>query len=185
MPTPAGGLRDRLIFTALFETVEEIISTLGWLDSGRQHLPINLIGRAVDEHETVPLNTLAVSAEGVDGEDGEMGSLLEEQRHPYFVDFYAEDDAVGAHLIGDIREALKGKHAGRTGPVLHVFDSTLATPALAFSCVIENVVSDRAHGFTEEYRRHWYSVSLDIVDDVDGPVADVEVGYPPLYADVY
>ncbi len=162
---PAGGLRDRLILRALYDLVEDILITLGWFDAGRQHLAINLIGRAVDDHEVIPLNTLAVSAENVDSEDAEIGSLLEVQQHPYFIDFYAEDDAVGASLIADVREGLKGKLAGRTGPVLDVFDTTLATPALAFSCILEDVTTDRAHGFTEEHRRHWYSCALVVVDE--------------------
>ncbi len=167
MPAPAGGLRDRLIFTALYELVQEILDTMGWFDSGRQHAPINMVGEAVDVHDSIPVNTLSVSAESVDSEEAELGSLSEEQRHPYFVDFYSEDDSVGAALIGDVREGLKGKLAGRTGPVLDVWDDTLATPALAFTCVLENVVSDRAHEFTDAHRKHWYSVSLDVVDDVD------------------
>lgn len=162
-----GGLRDRLIHDALYRLVEEILTTLGWMNPGRQHAPINLVPVAVDEHDEIPANTLTVSPEDVDGTDAEMGSLLEERRTGYWIDFYAEDDAVGKDLIGDLRDALKGKMAGRTGPVLDVFDTTLATPALAFSCVLEGIRTDRAHGFTEAHRRHWFELALEVVDDVD------------------
>lgn len=174
MALPIGGLRSRLIHESLHRLVRTILEDLGWFAAGRSHLAINVVPEAVDAHREVPLNTLAISAEDTSSEDLELGSLLSADTTTYWIDFYAENEAVGTHLMGDVREALRGKHAtiGRTAPVLDVWDYNLATPVVVFACSIDNVVSDRGHGFTRAFERYWFALRLDVVDDVTGdPIA--------------
>lgn len=168
MTAPMGGYRDRLITESLFRLVRtSLLDVLGWNAPGRANRPLTVRSTPVGAAEEVPLNTLVVSAEDVAGENIEIGSHAAEDTHPHWVDFYAENDDVGAHLIGDVREILRGKLAGRSAPVLDVYDWDQATPPLLFSCLLERIRSDRAHGFTRAHEAHWYACEVDVVDEVD------------------
>ncbi len=95
-----------------------------------------------------------------------MGSGLAEQTWSFFVDFYAENDPIGLHLIRDVKDLLEGRMAsiGRTKPLLVVKDWTLATPAQIFTCEIEDVRTARAHDFSNSWMKHWHSCSFTIID---------------------
>jgi hypothetical protein len=114
----------------------------------------------------VPLNTLALSDEDISGDDIELGSNLAEQTWAFYVDFYAENDPIGLHLIRDVKDLLEGRmpSISRTAPILPVLDYTLATPVSVFTCQIESVKVSKAHDFPHPWLQHWYSCSFDIVD---------------------
>ncbi len=166
MPPPLGGVRDRLILDNLFRLIVDSLTTLGWFDAGREHGTIYPVPKPVDDHDEIQFNTLAVSCGDTEIEYGEIGSFLEIRRTPWWVDFYAESDAVGKHLIGDVRDIIGGKLAGRTAPTLDVYDYRLATPSVVFACELDEISDDRARGFTQEHRRHWYECSFTVIDTV-------------------
>lgn len=167
MPGPMGGRRDRLIHENVFRLVRDSLNDLGWGDAGRAHRPLSVRITGVGPQEEVPLNTLVVSAEDTSGEGIELGSFASEDTRPFYVDFYAENDVIGAHCIGDVREILRGKLAGRVAPVLDVYDYDVDPPELLFSCLIDEVTTDRAHEYSRPHEAHWYSCAFIVLDEVD------------------
>lgn len=166
MSTVVGGLRARLIKDSFFYMLQSHLEELGWFDSGRQHMPVALIAEPRNWDEPIEFNTLVLSAEDVNDTEEEMGSNLTEDRWTYYVDFFAEDDAVGADLAGDVRDILRGKMPtiGASRAMLRVYDYRQATPPVIAHVEIENVLLDRARNFPRPWQQHWYSVRCDLVD---------------------
>ncbi len=166
MTVYAGGLRSRLIRDSLINMVTDSLAALGWFDGNRQHTKLTVVATAVPEEEDVPYNTLAFSDDDISSYDEEMGSNYSEHRWNWFIDFFAEDNSIGLHVIQDIKAILEGRFSsiGRTGSILKVYDYTLATPSHIFTCEIEGVATHRAHGFPRAYQRYWHSCSFDVLD---------------------
>lgn len=166
MTTYVGGLRDRLIHDSLFLMVRDSLTALGWFDPSADYQPITLVPEMLEPNEPIQLNTIAVSASNAGDSDAEMGSNLSENRITYYVDIYAEAEALGAHLKGDVRDILRGKmpSIGRTAPAVAVMDLTQAVPTQIFTCEIENLVIDRAPTFTQPWQRFWWVIRFELVD---------------------
>lgn len=164
--TVAGGLRARLIRDSVYRMVYDSLEALGWFDAGRQHQAINFTGTETDQHAEIPMNTLALVDEDQSGLDLELGSQLAEFSWTFYLDFYAEDDVIGKHLIYDVRDIIEGRLTaiGRSRPNCVVLDYTLATPTEIFTVDFENVVVDRAHDFPKPWQRHWYACRFTVVD---------------------
>lgn len=165
--TIVGGLRARLIKDSFFYMLEGRLTALGWFDSGRQHLPVNMLAMPRNWDQPIEFNTLAVSAEDVNDTESEMGSNLAEDRWTVYVDFFAEDDSVGADLANDVRDILRGKmpSIGASRAVLDVYDYRQATPPVIAYVDIENVLLDRARNFPRPWQQHWYAIRCDLVDE--------------------
>jgi hypothetical protein len=165
-PTIVGGLRSRLIFDSTFRLISDGLTALGWFDPARRHAPVNLVDEPPDTEREVPLNTLALSDENVSGTAWELGSNLAEKIRFFYVDLYAESDSLGKHLIGDVADLLEGRFAsiGRTGPTVDVYDFRQATPSVVATCDVVNLRVDRAHGWTKEWLRNWFSIQFQLVD---------------------
>lgn len=166
MTTIVGGLRARLIHDSLWNCLHGALGRLGWLLPNQQFMPINFIASRVPAQTEVPLNTLALSDEAMRSVDLELGSTAVETRWTYYVDFYAENDVIGKHLIHDIRDVLGGRMStiGRNDPSVVVYDYRQATPLRVFTVGIENVLVDRAHDFPKPYQQHWYACRFEVVD---------------------
>lgn len=160
-----GGRRTRLITIAFHAMITDSLDALGWFNTGRDHQPLSIIVRPNDWDETVGFNSLAITIEDAFDNEAEMGSLLTEDRWTFTIDVYAEDDAVGIHLINDVKDILRGKmpSIGRGGPIFPVADITVG-PDPIFHCDIERVVVDRARGFTKAWQQHWWACRCDVVD---------------------
>jgi hypothetical protein len=161
-----GGLRARLIRESVFEKLRTGLTDLGWFDAGRPHSPIILESRSQNQDETIVINTVALSDEN-DFESGwEMGSNLTEQTWQMYVDFFAENDALGLSLIRDVRDILRGRFTsiGQDSTFFNVYDYRQATPPILFQCEIQNVDTDRAHGFLKPWLEHWYACNFEVVD---------------------
>ena len=169
-----GGLRARLISDSVYHLLYNALEARGWFNSSRPYRPITVRTEAVDNDVEIPLNTLVIHETVTRDEEAEMGSNLGEVTTTYYVDFYAENRALGKEVIHDVRDILTGRMAviGRTETVLPVYDWTLATPALLFVCEIEDVVVDQAKDFPKPWQKHWWACRFDLVDyyndDVDG-----------------
>ena len=165
---PEGGLRDRLIDAAMFNKLKEGLASQGWFDAGRQHRPIKCIDAPVEDDEQIAPNIVAMSSEGVSPTDLELGSNATVETFDYWFDIYAESDAVGKHLSGDIRAVFQGHFPadGFSEPVVDVYDQTMATPAKIFS--VDVVSTDRArnrnHVVATSPARHWWTVLVAIED---------------------
>lgn len=165
--TLGGGLRSRMIEMSTFETIKTALTALDWFASGRRHQPIILVNEAQEPTgDPIAFNTLALSSENVASSDEELGSLLAEHRRSYYVDFFAESDALGQHVIGDVKDILEGRmpSLGRSNPIIDVYDYRQATPPQVFYVEVEGVTIDRAHGFPQPWARHWFSVQFTLID---------------------
>jgi len=163
---PYGGLRDRMVFESFARMLHAALTQLGWFEPDRAHAPINWRTAIVPEAEELPINTLAVSSEDSRSEEMELGSGLTEDRSIVVVDFYAQNDALGRHLAGDVRDILRGKiPVIREDPSFVVYDWRNEPPTELFVAEIEGVMLDRAHGFDAPFRRHWFSVLAELVEE--------------------
>jgi hypothetical protein len=178
-----GGLRSRFIRDSLEQLVVGGLAALGWFGPGRDHSPIAVVDAPNDWDEPVEINSLAFADGGEDDIEMELGSTATEDRWVYYIDFYAEDESVGLHLSGDVRDILRGKLSsiGRTNPSLPVYDYRNATPPVIFHCYLENVLVDRAKGFNQPWLRYWFSVRVDVVDENFEDVGGAVVPGPGLF----
>lgn len=161
-----GGLRARLVAESTYQMISDALGDLGWFDSGRQHSPIHMRRVPVENDENIELNTLVVFSESMFSFDQELGSNLAEHRWIFWVDFYAENDAIGTHLIHDVKDICQGRFnsIGRTAPIVTIYDYTMATPPEIFVCEIESVAVERMHDFPKPWQKHWYSLTFVVVD---------------------
>ena len=173
MPIYVGGLRARLVHDSVFNMLRDALTALGWFAPSATHTPITFISEPLDPNVEVPLNTIAIADADDRGDDIEMGSLLQELRWQIFVDFFAENDAIGLHLIRDVKDVLEGRmpSIGRTGPFVNVYDYTLATPAVLFAVDIEDVFTDKGRDFPQPWLRNWRSCGFTVVDTYADEVA--------------
>lgn len=161
-----GGLRARLIKDSVHSTLRTSLSALGWFTPGASHSPVTLLAEPVAVDTEVPFNTLAISDEVSTTDEIEMGSRLSDVPWTFFVDFYAENDSIGLHMIRDIKDILEGRFPsiGRNAPIIPVYDYTLATPVQIFVVEVEDVRVDKAHDFPQPWLRHWRECNFTIID---------------------
>ena len=166
MTVVVGGVRKRLIKYSFEVMINDALDQLGWFADGRGHRDVRVIGSPVDEDTEVLPNVVSIAAEDVSSMEWELGSNLEEIRWDFYVDIYAENDAVGLHLAGDIVDVLKGKlpSIGRARPQLHVLDYQQATPVELFRCQLEEVDMAKVRNWTQPWQRYWYVVGCQVVD---------------------
>lgn len=169
MTSYVGGLRARLIHDSVYAMLYDALEALGWFKSVASRSQITFLPDALPPDVEVPFNTLALADEGETGEDIELGSQLQETRWEMWVDFYAENDSLSLHLIRDVKDILQGRmpSIGRTGPIVEVYDYTLATPVVIFNVEIEDVTTDRARGFPQPWLRSWRACGFTVVDTYD------------------
>jgi len=174
--TYTGGLRARLIIDSVWYELERILTALGWFDSGRQHLPIQMIDEDPTDRDKVDFNTLALVPSHIRDEEIELGSILSDHERTFYIDFYAENQSVGEHLIYDLKDALQGRMAtiNRGQPTVTVMDYSLATPVQAFIVEIDDVNVQRAHTYSYPWQKFWYSIQFVTIDTYDGedPLSD-------------
>lgn len=162
----AGGLRERLIADSVYHWIRNALVDLGWFNSGRPYVPITMRTESVPNDEQIPFNTIVISESSTTDNEGELGSNLGEITTIFYVDFYAENEALGKELIHDVRDAIKGRlpSIGYTQSALPVYDWRLATPTLLFTCDIQDVIVDQARDFPKPWQRHWWVCRFDVVD---------------------
>jgi hypothetical protein len=167
-----GGLRTRFIQDSFFAMLEDALTQLGWFDAERDHSPITMIDGDIAETDTenreipIAFNTLSVSWDSYFDNDWEMGSTLVEANQLCYVDFYAEDDSVGQHLIYDAMAIVSGRmpSIGRDSATFDVYDYSLATPARIFYCELRDPLVDRARTVIKPWQRHWWSLQVRVID---------------------
>lgn len=177
-----GGLRDRLLKDSFYGHVEQALNTLGWLDPGRSHRPINLIQKP--EHWDVPVapNTVTVDFTAIETGEVEVGSRLTNDVHTGYVEIYAENDSLGHHLSNDIRDWLRGRlQTNPVGVTFPIFDYRQgSTPPVIGYMDIDGISALRNVAATnEQWLRHWFRVRCEITDTYGAVVAGA-VPYPSL-----
>lgn len=164
-----GGLRDRMLFDSVMNGIVEELASLGWFDGtvydvtpgGRQHHPITVTDEFPNLEGDAEINTLAFSFADAEAEQAELGSKAEVHFTTIFVDFFAESDALGRHLIGDVYAFLKAN------PVLPVFDYRSVTPMVDFNVSVdeESVEKRKPQQVTNPWQRNWHICSFVVEDD--------------------
>jgi hypothetical protein len=166
MSTIVGGLRVRLIRDSLYAMVEDALTDKGWFNPARQHTPINMIDTEVPFDQEIPFNTLSMAWQDNFVNEWEIGSRMSEFRHSVYFDFYAEDDVLGMEFSHDLAAILEGRmpSIGRDNNVFTVYDFSQATPPEVTICQIEDVFVDKARDMPKPWQRHWWVVSLSVLD---------------------
>jgi len=165
MSNYVGGLRDRLILESLRYHVNGGLNYLGWLGTGRPHLPVQLITEPIEPLTEILPNVISICEEGVDEIEAETGSNLTEFRWQYAIDIYAESSAVGRHLWGDVKSILEGRFSSYSGrPQISVLDWSAATPTQIFVCQIENVVGGRQRNYQKSFEKYWWTLVFELID---------------------
>jgi len=156
---PDGGLRDRIIHESLYKAIETQLTTLGWFDAGREHSDIVMVDEFPDEDAEVAFNTLAFSMGDGGGVPTEMGSPTTDEEIIFFVDFFAENDAIGRHVRGDIFEFLKAN------PSQPVFDySDIGDPEVFTVEVQDDADKRKPDRAVNKWQKHWYVLSFSVID---------------------
>lgn len=165
--TLTGGLRSRMIKDSYRNLIVDNLTSLGWFDSGRRHIPITIADRPNKWDDPVAFNTLTVSLEDRVDVDAEMGSNLSIDTWTSYVDFYAESDDLGLQVMGDIRDIVRGKlpSIGRTQPCFDCFDYRLDPPEAFTVIQVQNILEDRARNFPKEWQAHWFVLRADLEDE--------------------
>lgn len=153
-----GGLRDRFIQDSVFEQVNTALTTLNWFALDAIHTPITVVYSYPDDQDPVQKNTLAMSTGNAMSEYVELGSLTHAKSSFLFFDFYAENESVAQHLIGDI------DHFLMKNPTLDVYDYENAK-AVLFQIQVEDTNIGRATRVTQPWQKHWVTLTLQIEDD--------------------
>ena len=168
-----GGLRDRMLIENVLRYIMDHLENLGWAVTEPDGVTVNPAQasyeriRIVDEYpndpETVevPLNTLAFSAGDSFQDMFELGSNGETHFSPFYIDFFASNDALMRHVMGDIYAWVN------SNPVITVWDFSLATPEVDFYAYLEeeSVSKDRPSRATNPWMKHWLMVSFILRDD--------------------
>lgn len=165
--TISGGRRARLIQDSVRLQIISALSELGWFDADRRHAPLRYRAKPADWAEEIARNTFSITMEDVDDSPSEMGDGTTDDLRVFYIDFYAENDSVGYHFVGDCRDIIDGRlpSIGRTGPVFDIYDFDLATPASFVQVDVERIVTDRVESQPRPWQQHWHFVRFDILDD--------------------
>lgn len=162
-----AGLRHRLLHDSFHAHVTQALNTLGWLDPGRAHKPVKIIGPPLPWHEPIEPNTITVDFMGSDTFEAEVGSRLTSEVIVGFVEIYAQDDSFGLHIANDLRDWFRGRLQNPPMPGVHfpIYDLRQPTPGTIGYMDIRNISALRnAAVELEMWTRHWYRVRCEITD---------------------
>lgn len=142
--TVVGGLRARFLQDSFQLLVLDGLTSLGWFDPGRQHLPLVFLGEPQDWDKPVEFNTMVVTTRSRETEDAEVGSNFNRDQIRISVDLYVESDSLAVDLANDIRDLLRGRL--EQGPIwggFEILDLRMATPTAVGRAVIHDVRATR------------------------------------------
>lgn len=170
MGTVAGGLRARMIKENIYNLVNDGLEDLGWFDSGRDHKSVVCRSNSFGNDEVLEPNIVVVTADDSSDRYMELGSLLTEESWLYYVDVYAENEAVGLHLAGDVKGILAGRFptsVSRIGPDVDIYDVRVdaATPHVLFSVELDGIDLNRGRSYTSAIEEFWWSIDFVVLDE--------------------
>lgn len=147
--------------------VVEGLTSLGWFDANRRHLPFAVTDRPQKWDDPIRFNSLVISLEDRIDAEAELGSNLTVDTWTSYVDFYAESDDLGLQVMGDVCDILRGKmpSIGRTQPSFEAFDYREDPPEMFTTIQVQNILEDRARNFPNEWQSHWFVVRADLEDE--------------------
>lgn len=156
-----GGLRDRMILESVLQDIKAYMATLGWFDADREHEPITIVDEYPDEDGDVPINTMAFSYGDIRSQPLELGGAAEEITNPIFIDFFAESDALGRHVVGDVHE-----HVQKQGQFA-VYDYSQITPPVEFIVQVNDGSIDKRKPTraVNAWQKNWHVLSFVVTEE--------------------
>ena len=161
-----GGLRDRMVLQSVVTAITGEMTTLGWFNmTGKQYSEITILDEYPDDKDEVAINTMAFSLGGVQRSEMELGSNAQTLYFPIYVDFFAESDGLGRHVVGDI-----ANFVNRVGQFTVYDYSASPTPTAEFVVLLgegslETTKPDRA---VNNWQKHWHSVGFVVTEERPG-----------------
>lgn len=161
-----GGLRARLLQDSVHAVLIDGLTEAGWLDPGRNHLPVQIQPKPAKWTSPIQPNLVAIDFLSVDTEEAELGSPLTADMILAYIEVYAESDSLGVGLSNDIRDLLRGRlSVARAGGTLPILDFRHATPPVIGYLRVDRVSALRNASPTEDvWVRHWYRVRCEFTD---------------------
>lgn len=166
---PEGGFRDRLIFEGFHKYLHDKLDAIGWFGPigapAKRYPPIVWRTERIPDDETIPEDALVVSTDDVDIADLEIGSNASATGISVWIDFYPVNDALGAHVAGDIIAILRGQMTAVNAvePNFPVFDTDGLTEL--FTVDIEDIQLLISHNPSKPAERYWRAVACVLVDE--------------------
>jgi hypothetical protein len=173
LPTPLGGLRARLVRDSLVLVFDGALNDLGWYDTDRRHRPVRLTIEAIPLSEPIEPNLIMLTVRRGSNEPVEIGSDLSTSRSQILVDIFAEDESLGEHLWGDIRDVLRGR-IGSTLSSFPILDLRQSTPTILGYAQLFDVSAARLWAQVEaSWQRRWFRVEAFMDDTYFGEPIEV------------
>jgi hypothetical protein len=168
-PPLVGGLRARLLRDSCILALETGLDELGWFDNGRRHRSITFAKEPLRYDEPVEPNLIGLSLGDLSETDIEVGSSLVTASWALAVDVFAEDESLGQHLWGDIRDLLRGRLASRVRSTVPIMDLRQATPSQVGYAEVVDVIATRQWAMVEApWQRTWFRVEATVEDTYFG-----------------
>lgn len=116
--------------------VETVLTDLGWIGQdppfGATPVTFQTVRPNEEELKSLVANTVAVSfGNEPDDKEEEIGGGLVSVDFPFFVDVYAEKEAIALAIASDVKDHLAGRVPG-TSRFLTVVDQRTTTPVLGY-----------------------------------------------------
>jgi len=166
--TVHGGLRQRLIKDSLFNLVRDGLTDLGWFEASPARRDVKMVAKLIPLTEEISPTTIAMAPLDQSERELELGSSAAEIEWEIYFDIFAENEAIGVHLAGDVKAILGGRYPdiGRTSPVLPVYDYRQATPSVIFTCDLQDISVDRALlESPRPWQQYWWQIRVVVVDE--------------------
>jgi hypothetical protein len=157
-----GGLRDRMMLESVVNDIVADLTTRGWFNNtNKQYAPITVVDEYPEDDDAVELNTIAFSMGDTTSLALELGSKAERLHTSIFVDFFAENDGLGRHVVGDV-----AAHVNDVGQFT-VYDYEQVSPTAEFVVQVMESTLERSKPTraTNAWQKHWHSVAWVVVEE--------------------
>jgi hypothetical protein len=152
-----GGLRDRMMLESVLRDVVADLTTRDWFNNtNKQYAPFVVVDEYPDDKDEVALNTIAFSMGNSASHALELGSKSELIRTGIFIDFFAESDGLGRHVVGDV-----AAHVNDVGQ-FPVYDYEQGIPPVEFTVTVMESSLERTKPTraVNAWQKHWHSVAF-------------------------
>lgn len=136
----------RHVHQTVYDYVESFLTAQGWIGSdppfGARPLVFQTVRPSEEELKSLTANTASVSfGNEPDDTELEIGGGLLEVEFPFFVDVYAEKEAIALAIASDVKDTLSGRVPG-TSRFLTVVDQRTRTPVLGYQLEFTDLVRE-------------------------------------------
>jgi len=161
MATLVGGLRDRMLLQSVMSDVVDDLTTRGWFNVSREHKAFTVVDEYPDDKDEVELNTISFSLGDSSSTVTELGSKAETIFVPIFVDFFAESDGLGRHVVGDVHEFVQKQGQ------FDVLDYRQPSPPVEYVVQLVDGTIERSKPTraVNSWQKHWHTVAFVVTEE--------------------